>query len=30
MQKAMLEGLERARKHWLQELRQNAYIDVRL
>ena len=30
MQKAMLEGLERARKQWLQELRQKVYIDVRL
>ena len=30
MQKALIEGLERARKQWLQELRQNVYIDVRL
>ncbi len=30
MQKAMLDGLERARKQWLQELRQKVYIDVRL
>lgn len=30
MQKALLDGLERARKQWLQELRQNVYIDVRL
>ena len=30
MQKAMFDGLERARKQWLQELRQNVYIDVRL
>ena len=30
MQKALLEGLERARKQWLQELRQKVYIDVRL
>jgi peptidyl-prolyl cis-trans isomerase SurA len=30
MQRAMLDGLERARKQWLQELRQNVYIDVRL
>jgi len=30
MQQAMLEGLERARKQWLQELRQKVYIDVRL
>jgi peptidyl-prolyl cis-trans isomerase SurA len=30
MQRATLDGLERARKQWLQELRQNVYIDVRL
>jgi peptidyl-prolyl cis-trans isomerase SurA len=30
MQKALLEGLERARKQWLQELRQKVYIDIRL
>jgi len=30
MQRALLEGLERAKKQWLQELRQNVYIDVRL
>jgi peptidyl-prolyl cis-trans isomerase SurA len=30
MQKALLDGLERAHKQWLQELRQNVYIDVRL
>lgn len=30
MQKALIDGLERARKQWLQELRQNVYIDVRL
>jgi peptidyl-prolyl cis-trans isomerase SurA len=30
MQRAMIDGLERARKQWLQELRQNVYIDVRL
>jgi peptidyl-prolyl cis-trans isomerase SurA len=30
MQRAMLDGLERARKQWLTELRQNVYIDVRL
>lgn len=30
MQRAMLDGLERARKQWLLELRQNVYIDVRL
>jgi peptidyl-prolyl cis-trans isomerase SurA len=29
-QRALLEGLERARKQWLQELRRNVYIDVRL
>ena len=30
MQRALLEGLERARKAWLEELRHNVYIDVRL
>ena len=30
MQKALIEGLERARKQWLSELRHNIYIDVRL
>ena len=30
MQKALIEGLERARKQWLSELRRNVYIDVRL
>lgn len=30
MQRAMLDGLERARKQWLQELRAKVYIDVRL
>jgi peptidyl-prolyl cis-trans isomerase SurA len=30
MQRAMLDGLERGRKVWLQELRNNVYIDVRL
>ncbi|HLK39010.1 MAG TPA: SurA N-terminal domain-containing protein [Polyangiaceae bacterium] len=30
MQNALLDGLERARKQWLQELRRNVYIDVRL
>ena len=30
MQKALIEGLERARKQWLGELRRNVYIDVRL
>jgi peptidyl-prolyl cis-trans isomerase SurA len=29
-QRATLDGLERARKQWLQELRRNVYIDVRL
>jgi parvulin-like peptidyl-prolyl isomerase len=29
-QHALIEGLERARKQWLQELRRNVYIDVRL
>jgi peptidyl-prolyl cis-trans isomerase SurA len=30
MQKALIDGLERARKQWLQELRKNVYVDVRL
>jgi hypothetical protein len=30
MKKAELDGLEQARKRWLQELRQNTYVDVRL
>jgi peptidyl-prolyl cis-trans isomerase SurA len=30
MQQALVEGLERERKRWLQELRQSIYIDVRL
>ena len=30
MQKAWAEGLERARKQWLQELRRGVYVDVRL
>jgi hypothetical protein len=30
MQRALLEGLDRGRKQWLQELRHNVYIDVRL
>ncbi|MGH7437559.1 MAG: SurA N-terminal domain-containing protein [Polyangiaceae bacterium] len=30
MQKALTEGLERARKQWLTELRGNIYVDVRL
>jgi peptidyl-prolyl cis-trans isomerase SurA len=29
-QKALIEGLEHARKQWLQDLRRNVYIDVRL
>jgi hypothetical protein len=29
-QRATLDGLERARKQWLQELRRKVYIDVRL
>jgi peptidyl-prolyl cis-trans isomerase SurA len=29
-QKALLEGLERARKQWLKELRRGTYIDIRL
>jgi peptidyl-prolyl cis-trans isomerase SurA len=29
-QQALIEGLERARKQWLKELRRGAYIDVRL
>jgi len=29
-QKALLDGLERARKQWLLELRRNVYVDVRL
>ena len=29
-QKALIEGLERARKQWLADLRRNVYIDVRL
>ncbi|MGO9836869.1 MAG: SurA N-terminal domain-containing protein [Polyangiaceae bacterium] len=29
-QKATMEGLERARKQWLLELRRNVYVDVRL
>jgi peptidyl-prolyl cis-trans isomerase SurA len=29
-QRAVLEGLEHARKQWLEELRHNVYIDVRL
>jgi peptidyl-prolyl cis-trans isomerase SurA len=30
MQRALIDGLEHARKQWLQELRQKVYIDVRL
>ena len=30
MQRALMEGLERGRKQWLQELRHSVYIDVRL
>ena len=30
LQKALLEGLDRARRQWLKELRRNVYIDVRL
>lgn len=30
MQRALIEGLDRERKQWLQELRRNAYVDVRL
>jgi peptidyl-prolyl cis-trans isomerase SurA len=30
MQKALADGLERGRKQWLQELRRNVYVDVRL
>jgi peptidyl-prolyl cis-trans isomerase SurA len=30
LQRAMLEGLERERKRWIEELRHNVYIDVRL
>ncbi len=30
MQKALIEGLEHARKQWLADLRRNVYIDVRL
>ena len=30
MQKALGDGLERARKQWLKELRNNVYVDVRL
>jgi peptidyl-prolyl cis-trans isomerase SurA len=30
MQRALMDGLEVARKQWLQELRRNVYVDVRL
>ncbi|MGD0675753.1 MAG: SurA N-terminal domain-containing protein [Polyangiaceae bacterium] len=30
MQKALLEGLDRARRQWLMDLRRNVYVDVRL
>ncbi len=30
MQQAALEGLERARRQWLDELRRGVYVDVRL
>jgi len=30
MQRALMEGLEVARKQWLQELRRNVYVDIRL
>jgi peptidyl-prolyl cis-trans isomerase SurA len=30
MQRALMEGLEAARKQWLQELRRNVYVDIRL
>ncbi len=30
LQKALIDGLDRARKQWLKELRRNVYIDVRL
>jgi peptidyl-prolyl cis-trans isomerase SurA len=30
MQRALIEGLDRARKEWLQDLRRSAYVDVRL
>ncbi len=30
MQQATLEGLERARRQWLDELRRGVYVDVRL
>jgi hypothetical protein len=30
MQRALIDGLDRARKQWIKELRRNVYIDVRL
>jgi peptidyl-prolyl cis-trans isomerase SurA len=30
MQRALMDGLEVARKQWLQELRRNVYVDIRL
>jgi peptidyl-prolyl cis-trans isomerase SurA len=30
MQRALMDGLEHARKQWLQELRRNVYVDIRL
>jgi len=30
MQQTTLEGLERARRQWLDELRRGVYVDVRL
>ena len=30
MQQAAVEGLERARRQWLDELRRGVYVDVRL
>jgi peptidyl-prolyl cis-trans isomerase SurA len=30
MQRALMDGLETARKQWLQELRRNVYVDIRL
>jgi hypothetical protein len=29
-QRALVDGLEHARKQWLEELRRNMYVDVRL
>jgi len=30
MQRALMDGLERGRRQWLQELRKNVYVDIRL